>query len=87
MFCNRKHSTVLSFVRKAACAFFAFTVLFSLCSCTPAQKTAQYSVSDTPLELSIFMHAWNSNGFDDSYAVFAEAQRLTNVSLKSTVSA
>ena len=86
MFCNRKHSTVLSFVRKAACAFFAFTVLFSLCSCTPAQKTAPYSVSDTPLELSIFMHAWNSNGFDDSYAVFAEAQRLTNVSLKSTVS-
>lgn len=50
----------------------------------PAKK---YYVSDTPLELTIHMLAWDKYAFDNEWPVWKKAAEMTNVTLKGTVSA
>jgi putative aldouronate transport system substrate-binding protein len=53
---------------------------------TPAPEKPEnpYLISEKPIELGIHLHFWDSQVFDDSWEVYQEAAKLTNVSLKGT---
>lgn len=80
-----RHGRPVCYVKKLLCTILAVTLLLPLGSCETEPDPPDYTITDTPLELSIFMHAWNSGGFEDDFAVFQKAAELTNISLKSTV--
>lgn len=48
--------------------------------------SGEYVISETPLDLSIHLHYYGTRVFDDNWAVFKEAGKLTNVHLHGTAS-